>query len=142
VLRSSSARSHGAVEFAPVVLFSPLAGVAADRFDRRRLMIASDVVGATAVGALAVAVLTHNARFWLILLVAFVDMTAATVYRAGSSGAFRSVVPQAQFANAASVTYARASSVRLAAHLQGARSSASCAGCRSSPTRSPTASRR
>jgi predicted MFS family arabinose efflux permease len=115
VLRSSSARSHGAVEFAPVVLFSPLAGVAADRFDRRRLMIASDVVGATAVGALAVAVLTHNARFWLILLVAFVDMTAATVYRAGSSGAFRSVVPQAQFADAASVTYARASSVRLAA---------------------------
>jgi MFS family permease len=109
----------GAVEFAPVVLFSPLAGVAADRVDRRRLMIAADAAGASAVGALAAAVLTHHARFWLILLVAFVDMSAATVYRAGSSGAFRAVVPRAQLADAASVTYARASSVRLAAPAAG-----------------------
>ena len=36
----------GAAEFAPLVLLSAPAGVAADRFDRRRLMIASDVVGA------------------------------------------------------------------------------------------------
>jgi MFS family permease len=109
----------GAVEFAPVVLLGPAAGVAADRFDRRRLMIASDVAGAAAVGALAAAVLTHHARFWLILLVAFVDMAAATVYRAGSSGAFTAVVPRSQFADAASVTYARAASVRLAAPAAG-----------------------
>lgn len=109
----------GAVEFAPVVLFSPLAGVAADRFDRRRLMVAADAAGAIAVGALAATVLTHHTQFWLILLVAFVDMTAATVYRAGSSGAFRAVVPRSQLADAASVTYARASSVRLAAPAAG-----------------------
>jgi MFS family permease len=109
----------GAVEFAPVVLLGPAAGVAADRFDRRRLMIAADVACATAVGALAAAVLIHHARFWLILLVAFVDMAAATVYRAGSSGAFTAVVPRSQFADAASVTYARAASVRLAAPAAG-----------------------
>ncbi|HEY3551608.1 MAG TPA: MFS transporter [Gaiellaceae bacterium] len=109
----------GAIEFAPVVLFSPLAGVAADRFDRRTLMILSDAAGATAVAALAAAVLTHHARFWMILLVAFVDTTAATVYRAGSSGAFTAVVPRRQFADAASVTYARASTVRLTAPAAG-----------------------
>jgi len=109
----------GAIEFAPVVLFSPLAGVAADRFDRRTLMIVSDAAGATAVAALAVAVLAHDARFWMILLVAFVDTTAATVYRAGSSGAFTAVVPRSQFADAASVTYARASTVRLTAPAAG-----------------------
>jgi MFS family permease len=105
----------GAVEFAPVVLLSAAAGVAADRFDRRMLMIASDAAGAAALAVLAVAVLTHHARFWLILLVAFVDTTAAVVYRAGSSGAFRAVVPQPQLADAASVAMARMSTVRLTA---------------------------
>jgi len=105
----------GAVEFAPVVLLSAAAGVAADRHDRRRLMIVSDAAGAAALGVLAAAVLTHHARFWLILLVAFVDTTAAVVYRAGSIGAFRAVVPQSQLADAASVTMARMSTIRLTA---------------------------
>jgi MFS family permease len=105
----------GAVAFAPLVLLSPAAGVAADHFDRRRLMIAADVAGATAAGVLAAAVLVHHAAFWLILLVAFVDSSAAVVFRAGSSGAFRAVVRPPQFADAASVTMARSSIVRLAA---------------------------
>ena len=105
----------GAIEFAPLVLLSPAAGVAADRFDRRRLMIASDAAGAAALGALAAAVLAHHAAFWLILLVAFVDSSAAVVFRAGSSGAFRAVVPPGQLADAASVAMARMSIVRLAA---------------------------
>ena len=103
----------GAVSFAPLVLLSPAAGVAADRLDRRRLMIASDVAGAAAVGVLAAAVLAHRAAFWLILVVAFVDMCAAVVFRAGNSGAFRAVVPSAQLADAASVSMARMSVVRL-----------------------------
>jgi hypothetical protein len=103
----------GAVQFTPIVLLSAAAGVAADRFDRRKLMIASDAAGATALGALAAAVLTHHATFWLILLVAFVDTSAAVLFRAGSSGAFRAVVPRPQLADAASVAMARMSTVRL-----------------------------
>jgi MFS family permease len=105
----------GAVEFAPLVLLSAPAGVAADRFDRRRLMIASDAVGATALAVLAAAALTGHARFWLIALAAFVDMTAGVLYRSGSSGAIKAVVPQPQLADASSVTMARMSVVRLAA---------------------------
>ena len=103
----------GAIEFAPLVLLSVPAGVAADRFDRRLLMIASDVVGATALGLLAAAVLTGNVEFWMVALVAFVDMSAAVVYRSGSSGAMKAVVPQPQLADASSVTMARMSTVRL-----------------------------
>jgi hypothetical protein len=103
----------GAVQFTPIVLLSAAAGVAADRFDRRKLMIASDAAGATALGALAAAVSTHHATFWLILLVAFVDTSAAVLFRAGSSGAFRAVVPRPQLADAASVAMARMSTVRL-----------------------------
>jgi hypothetical protein len=103
----------GAVEFAPLVLLSAAAGVAADHFDRRRLMIASDAAGATALGLLATAVLTHHARFWMILVVAFVDTSAAVVFRAGNSGAFKAVVPQTQLADAASASMGRMSVVRL-----------------------------
>lgn len=105
----------GAVEFAPLVLVTPLAGVAADRYDRRRLMIASDALGAASVGTLAAAVFTGHAAFWLILAVAFLDSTAAVFFRSGNSGAFRAVVPQSQLADAASVSMARMSAVRLAA---------------------------
>ena len=105
----------GAVEFAPLVLLSAPAGVAADRFDRRLLMIASDAAGAAALALLAAAVLTGQAEFWMIVVVAFVDTTAAVVYRSGSSGAMKAVVPLPQLADASSVTMARMSTVRLAA---------------------------
>jgi MFS family permease len=48
----------GAVEFLPLVILSAPAGVAADRFDRRRLMIVADAAGATALALLGTAVLT------------------------------------------------------------------------------------
>ena len=105
----------GALEFLPLVLLSAPAGVAADRFDRRLLMIASDAVGAAALGLLAVAVLTGQVEFWMIAAVAFVDMSAGVVYRSGSSGAMKAVVPQPQLADASSIAMARMSIVRLVA---------------------------
>jgi len=117
VLTGSAAKTGyvGAVELAPIVLLSVAGGVAADRVDRRRLMIASDVLGASAVGVLAVAVLTHHAAFWLVLVVAFADTTASVLFHAGNSGAFRAVVPPAQLADASSVAMARTSTVQLTA---------------------------
>jgi MFS family permease len=120
-ITGSAARTGvvGAVEFTPLVLLSPLAGVAADRFDRRRLMIASDALGAVAVSTLAAAVLLGHATFWLILVVAFADSTAAVFFRSGNSGAFKAVVPQPQLADAASVSMGRMSTVRLAGPVTG-----------------------
>lgn len=103
----------GAVEFAPFVLLAVPAGVAADRFDRRRVMIASDVVAAGALGALAAAVLGGHGRYWLILVVAFLDSAASTFFASAGSGAIKAVVPQPQLADASSITMARGSIVRL-----------------------------
>ena len=103
----------GAVEFLPLVLLAAPFGVAADRFDRRRLMIASDAAGATALALLGTAVLTGHATYWLIVVVAFIDTSAAVLYRSGSSGAIKAVVPTPQLADASSVTMARMSIVRL-----------------------------
>jgi hypothetical protein len=105
----------GAAEFLPLVLLSAPAGVAADRFDRRLLMIVSDAIGATALGLLAAAVLTGGLEYWMIVAVAFVDMSAGVLYRSGSSGAMKAVVPQPQLADASSVAMARMSTIRLVA---------------------------
>jgi MFS family permease len=105
----------GAVEFLPLVILSVPAGVAADRFDRRSLMIAADAAGAIALAVLGTAVLTGHATFWLVVVVAFVDTSAAVLYRSGSSGAIKAVVPTPQLADASSVAMARMSTVRLVA---------------------------
>jgi len=68
-----------------------------------------------AVGVLAAAVFSHRASFPLVVVVAFVDTSSAVIFRAGYSGAFRAVVPQARLADAASVSMARLSTVRLTA---------------------------
>jgi hypothetical protein len=103
----------GAVIFTPLLLFNLVAGVAADRFERRRLMILSDVVGAATVGTLAALVLLHHVTLEVILAVAFVDSTTSVFYNAASRGAFRSVVPVAQLPAAASAVQARSAIVRL-----------------------------
>ena len=117
MLTGSAAKTGyvGAVEFLPLVLLSVPAGVAADRFDRKRLMITADVIGASALALLATAVLTGNEAYWMIIVVAFVDTTASVIYRSGSSGAMKAVVPQPQLADASSVAMARMSTVRLTA---------------------------
>jgi MFS family permease len=112
---ASRAGYVGAAVFAPLVLVSLPAGVAADRYDRRRLMIASDAVGAAAVGALALVVALGAASFWAILAAAFADSTAGVVFRTAQHGALRAVVPRSQLAAAASASQARSATVRLAA---------------------------
>jgi MFS family permease len=105
----------GAAQFVPMLAFSLAAGAAADRVDRRRMMVISDAVSAGSLAVLGAAVLMHEPRFWLIILVAFVDGAGGTCYMAAQRGAFRAVVPLAQLPAAASVSQARAAVVRLVA---------------------------
>jgi MFS family permease len=105
----------GAVILAPLIAFNLVAGVAADRFERKRLMIVADVVGMATLGALAALVLLGRATLLWILVAAFLDSTASVFYRSASNGAFRSVVPTSQLPAAASTVQARAAIVRLSA---------------------------
>ena len=104
----------GAMRFLPMLLFALPAGVAADRFDRRRLMIAADLAGALSVGVLAALAITQHVTLGVLLAVTFVDATSSVVFRAGNSGAFRAVVPPAQLADASSIVVGRPSVVLLA----------------------------
>jgi MFS family permease len=104
-----------AARIAPFALFSSLAGVAADRYDRRRLMVWADIACAGAVASLVVAIAIGHVTFWQMFAVGVIDGAGSVVFGAAYSGAFRSVVPRQQLPAAASVEQARASTVRLTA---------------------------
>jgi hypothetical protein len=107
----------GIVGFArliPYALFGLLAGVAADRWNRKRVMIAADAVRALAIGSLVATILLHRIAFWQIPVVAFVEGTGAVVFGAAAAGALRAVVPRRQLPAAAGAQQARAATVSLA----------------------------
>jgi len=108
----------GVVGFAtllPGLLVGPVAGTAVDHFDRKRLMIASDVVRAGALGVLAAMIYAGSIAFWMVPLVAFVDSAGSTVYNVANTAALRSVVPTQQLPAAAGIIEARRAAVRLGA---------------------------
>ena len=113
---TNSAAKAGLVTFArlaPFALFSIPAGVAADRWRRRRQMIAADAVRVVAMGVFAAVLLAGDVSFWAIVVVAFVEGTAATVFIAADPGALRAVVPPTQLPAATGAREARRSIVRI-----------------------------
>jgi MFS family permease len=104
----------GAARILPFALFALPAGVAADRWNRRRLMLTTDVIQALAIGSLATGILSGWLPFALIPAIAFVEATASVFFSTASTGALRSVVPRPQLPAAAGAEQARLSVVRLA----------------------------
>ena len=85
----------GIVGFAnilPYALFALLAGVAVDRFDRKRLMILMDVVRALGAASLVVALALGQLTFAQICIVAFLEGSAFVFFNIAEVGALRSVV--------------------------------------------------
>jgi MFS family permease len=141
---TGSAAKAGIVSFArtlPWALFALPAGVAADRWNRKRLMILADGVRVLAIGSLAATILLHRIAFWAIPLVAFVEGTGAALFSAAQAGALRAVVPARQLPAAAGAQTGRQAVVRLAGPRLAERSSGSPACSRSLSTRAPTPSR-
>src|SRR5256714_5537197 len=107
----------GIVAFArslPWAVFALPAGLAADRWSRKRLMIAADGVRVLAIGSLAATILLHRGAFWQVVLVAVVDGAGGALFSAGQTGALRAVVPARQLPAAAGAETGRAAVVRLA----------------------------
>jgi MFS family permease len=94
-------------------LFTLPAGLAADRWSRRRLMIAADGVRVLAIGSLAAAILLDRVAFWEIVVVAFVEGSGAALFRGAQPGALRAVVPTDQLPAAVAVGTGRGAAVGL-----------------------------
>jgi hypothetical protein len=114
---TGSAAKAGAVAFArtlPLALFALPSGVAADRWNRKWLMIGADAVRVVAIGSLAVAILADSTPVWAIALVAFVEGAGAALFATAHAGALRAVVPVPQLPAAAAAQTGREAAVRIA----------------------------
>jgi predicted MFS family arabinose efflux permease len=69
----------GTLQFGPILLLSPVAGVVADRLPPRRLLIATQATLACQAGALALLVATGRAQYWQVALLALVTGLANTL---------------------------------------------------------------
>lgn len=114
---TGSAARAGVVAFAralALTLFALPAGVVADRWNRRWLMVAADGVRVLAVGGLAAAILADRLAFWAVPLVALVEGAGAALFAAAQAGALRAVVPARQLPGAAGAQTGRLAAVDLA----------------------------
>jgi MFS family permease len=119
---TGSPAKAGAVAFLRLLgmaVFALPAGLAADHWSRRRLMIGAHAVRALAIGTLAVLIVTDDLAYWVIPLVAFVEGAGGAVFGAAQSGAFRAVVPTPQLPDAVNVVTGREAAVRVASPALG-----------------------
>jgi MFS family permease len=115
---TGSPAKAGLVAFARLLgmaLFALPAGLAADRWSRRRLMIAAHAVRALVLGSLVGLIVLDELVFWAIPLVAFVEGSGAAVFSAAQAGAFRAVVPKRQLPAAVATVTGREAAIGLAA---------------------------
>jgi MFS family permease len=73
----------------PIILFSLIGGVFADRYDRRRTLIASQVVQMSTSGMLALLMFLHVVEIWQILVLSFVTGCAQSF----GGPAYQSLIP-------------------------------------------------
>jgi MFS family permease len=107
----------GLVGFArliPNALFALPAGIAADRWNRKRMMIISEIVCALAIGTLALLLVLDDLAFWVVPVVAFVEGSAAVFFSLAATGATKSIVPTSEMPASVSISTARIAAVQLA----------------------------
>ena len=119
---TGSPAKAGIVGFARLLgsaLFALPAGLAADRWNRRRLMIVAHAVRALVIGSLAALILLDEIVFVVIPFVAFVEGNGAAVFAAAQAGALRAVVPKRQLPGAVAIVTGREAAISLAAPALG-----------------------
>lgn len=103
----------GTLQFGPILLLSPIAGVIADRWPRRRLLIASQSALACQAWALAVLVASGRARYWHIALLALVTGLANTVDAPARQSFVLGLVGRADLGNAVALHSASFNAARI-----------------------------
>jgi predicted MFS family arabinose efflux permease len=104
----------GTLQFGPILLLSPLAGVLADRGPRRRLLVATQAALACQAWALALLVATGRARYWQIALLALVTGLANTLDAPVRQSFVTALVGREALANAVALNSASFNAARIA----------------------------
>lgn len=88
----------------PYVALSPIAGVLADRWDRRRVMILSDTGAGLSTSFIAVMVLTGNLQVWHVYVAGFFNSAFSTFQWPAYSAATSLLVPKKHLGRAGGMT--------------------------------------
>jgi DHA3 family macrolide efflux protein-like MFS transporter len=84
----------------PKAMVAPLAGVLADRYDRRQIMIATDLTAGIATLITAGLFLAGNLSIWHIYLLTAINASASAIQAPAFGAAVTQLVPKAQFGRA------------------------------------------
>ncbi|HWT24698.1 MAG TPA: MFS transporter, partial [Solirubrobacteraceae bacterium] len=84
----------------PTIVFLLIGGVASDRLDRRRIMLAADVARAAAVGLLALLTLTGSLELWHVVVLVVAYGTGAAFFAPAFDAIVPELIPPAQLAQA------------------------------------------
>jgi hypothetical protein len=90
--------------FIPTFLFGPIAGVFADRFDRKRIMIVTDVLRAVIV--LGFLFVSRPERVWLAYVLTILQLTVSTFFEPARSAVIPSVVNRRDLVRANTISSA------------------------------------
>ncbi|GAA2561916.1 hypothetical protein GCM10010435_37270 [Winogradskya consettensis] len=104
----------GTIGLVVTVLSRLPAGVLADRFDRRRIMLVCDAVRLVAYLVLGFAVLHHQASFALVVAVVVVASVGNAFFGTAEHSSLRTIVPSVQLPTAVARNEARAYGTTLA----------------------------
>lgn len=102
--RTGSAEAFGILFFAamaPGILLSPFAGALVDRWDRRRVLIASDGAAALMTVAVAALVLTDTFELWHLVAVSALASAVGSFQYPAFAGALAVLVPARHYTRAA-----------------------------------------
>jgi MFS family permease len=98
----------------PQVLVLPVAGVVADRFGRRRVMLGADTLRCVTQGALAGAVLAGRPALWVFVLLAWLGGTGEGFFTAARDALTVELAPRGQLVNANALYGLARSATRIA----------------------------
>ena len=92
------------VQFIPLLLFSPIAGSAADRYSRKTLLLASQAVNALLFAALAVLIFTDLIQPWHVYVTAVLAGIAQVIQHPARTSLVSDAVPMEYLTNAIGLT--------------------------------------
>jgi len=96
-----------AVQTAPTLFFSLFAGVLADRVDRRRLIVATQVAGGVLAAVLAILTTTATVAYWHVLVLAFLAGTAGSLATPAYQAIVSTLVPREAIGSAIALNSAQ-----------------------------------
>ena len=105
----------GAVSGIPTLFLAPVAGVLADRLDRRRMLIITNASGALIGLTLAVLTTTGVVAYWHILALAFLGGLVFTVQLPAAQAVVSTIVPRQAIGNAVALNSAQYNFLRILA---------------------------